>query len=58
MTRNTSNISENMFNLDFLSSQEKKLVNTVEELQNRIEKFWKTTSPNLRVAIVQTLSLI
>ena len=34
---NTSNISENMSDLDFLSSQGEDLVNILEELQNRIE---------------------
>ena len=36
-SRNTSNISENMFDLDFLSMQDEDLVNTLEELQNRTE---------------------
>lgn len=36
-TRNTSNISENMLNLDFLSSQDEDLVDILEELQNRTE---------------------
>ena len=34
-SRNTSNISENMFDLDFLSSQDGDLLNILEELQNR-----------------------
>ena len=34
---NTSNISENMFDLDFLSLQDEDLVNILEELQNRTE---------------------
>lgn len=37
MTRDTSNISENMLNLDFLSSQDEDLVDILEELQNRTE---------------------
>ena len=36
-SRNTSNISENMFELDFFSSQDENLVNILEELQNRAE---------------------
>ena len=36
-SRNTSNISENMFDLDFLSSQDEDLVSILEELQNRTE---------------------
>ena len=32
-----SNISENMFHLDILSSQDEYLVNILEELQNRTE---------------------
>ena len=36
-SRNTSNISENMFDLDFLSTQDEDLVNILEELQNRTE---------------------
>ena len=36
-SRNTSNISENMFDLDFLSSQDEDLVNILEELRNRTE---------------------
>ena len=34
---NTSNISENTFDLDFLSLQDEDLVNILEELQNRME---------------------
>ena len=34
---NTSNICENMFDLDFLSSQDEDLANVLEELQNRTE---------------------
>ena len=34
---NTLNISENMSDLDFLSSQGEDLVNILEELQNRME---------------------
>ena len=34
---NTSNISENTFDLDFLSLQDEDLVNILEELQNRTE---------------------
>lgn len=37
MSRNTSNISVNMCSLDFLSSQDEKLVNILEELQNRMD---------------------
>ena len=36
-SKNTSNISENMFNLDFLSLQDEYLVNILEELQNKVE---------------------
>ena len=36
-SRNTSNISENMFDLDSLSSQDEELVNFLEELQNKTE---------------------
>ena len=36
-SRNTSNISEKIFDLDFLSSQDEDFVNTLEELQNRTE---------------------
>ena len=37
MSTNTSNISENMFDLDFLSAQVEDLVNILQELQNRTE---------------------
>lgn len=36
-SRNTSNISVNMCSLDFLSSQDEKLLNILEELQNRMD---------------------
>ena len=36
-SKNMSNISENMFHLDILSSQDEYLVNILEELQNRTE---------------------
>ena len=38
-SRNTSNISVNMCSLDFLSSQDEKLVNILGELQNRTDLF-------------------
>ena len=36
-SRNTSNISEKMFDLDFFSSKDEDLVNILEELQNRTD---------------------
>ena len=39
MFRNTSNISEKKCNLDFLTSQDEELVNTLEEFQTRVKVF-------------------
>ena len=43
---NTSNISENTFDLDFLSLQDEDLVNIPEELQNRMEVSGNNTTEN------------